>query len=41
VISAEKQVGRWLADRESIRLAHGQCVITEAIRRVENQMRAG
>jgi chromosomal replication initiator protein len=41
VISAEKQVGRWLADCEPIRLAHGQCAITEAIRRVENQMRAG
>lgn len=41
VISAEKQVGRWLADREPIRLAHGQCDITEAIRRVESQMRAG
>lgn len=41
VISAEKQVGRWLEDRESIRLAHGQCDITEAIRRVETQLRAG
>ena len=41
VISAQKQVGRWMAQREAIRLAHGQCDIDEAIRRVESQMRAG
>ena len=27
--------------REAIRLAHGQCDIDEAIRRVESQIRAG
>lgn len=41
VISAQKQVQRWRARRESIRLAHGQCDIEEAIRRVESQIRAG
>ncbi|MHB0955955.1 MAG: DnaA ATPase domain-containing protein [Pirellulaceae bacterium] len=41
VISAHKQVGRWMAQNEAIRLAHGQCDIDEAIRRVESQMRAG
>ncbi len=41
VISAQKQVGRWMAQNEAIRLAHGHCDIDEAIRRVESQMRAG
>ncbi len=41
VISAQKQVGRWMAQNEAIRLAHGHCDIDEAIRRVESQLRAG
>jgi chromosomal replication initiator protein len=41
VISAQKQVRRWMAQREAIRLAHGQCEIDEAIRRVESQIRVG
>ncbi len=41
VISAQKQVRRWMAQRAPIRLAHGQCEIDEAIRRVESQIRAG
>ncbi|MBM4089055.1 MAG: chromosomal replication initiator protein DnaA [Planctomycetes bacterium] len=41
VISAQKQVNRWVDRSESVRLAHGQCTIAEAIRRVESQLRAG
>lgn len=41
VISAQKQVVRWMAQSDAIRMAHGQCEIDEAIRRVESQMRAG
>ena len=41
VISAQKQVRRWMDQREAIRLAHGHCEIGEAIRRVESQIRAG
>ncbi|NLX54837.1 MAG: ATP-binding protein [Planctomycetaceae bacterium] len=41
VISAQKQVQRWMDRREAIRLAHGHCEIGEAIRRVESQIRAG
>ena len=41
VISAQKQVRRWMDQREAIRLAHGQCDIDEAIRRVESQIRVG
>jgi chromosomal replication initiator protein len=41
VISAQKQVRRWMDQGEAIRLAHGQCEIDEAIRRVESQIRVG
>ncbi len=41
VISAQKQVVRWMDADQSVRLAHGNCQIQEAIRRVESQIRAG
>jgi chromosomal replication initiator protein len=41
VISAHKQVGRWMTQCEAVRLAHGSCAVDEAIRRVESQLRAG
>ena len=40
VISAHRQVNRWVKQGQSIRVSHGQCEVTEAIRRVESQMRA-
>lgn len=41
VISAQKQVGRWLDQRQPVHLAGGACAVDEAIRRVETQLRAG
>ncbi len=41
VISAEKQVGRWVEQGQTVQMPYGQCQIDEAIRRVESQMRAG
>jgi chromosomal replication initiator protein len=41
VISAQRQVTRWVTQGESIRVLHGQCAVDEAIRRVESQIRAG
>jgi chromosomal replication initiator protein len=41
VISAQKQVTRWVQEGEAIRLACGECNIDEAIRRVESHIRAG
>ncbi|MGM0487358.1 MAG: DnaA ATPase domain-containing protein [Planctomycetota bacterium] len=41
VISAQKQVGRWMDGDQPVRLAHGSCKVHEIIRRVESQIRAG
>jgi chromosomal replication initiator protein len=41
VISAQKQVHRWMDANQAIRLAHGNCEVQEAIRRVETQIRTG
>jgi chromosomal replication initiator protein len=41
VVSAEQQVKRWLSRGSSVRLAHGECSIADAIRRVEAQLRTG
>ncbi len=41
VISAQKQVSRWVVAGDPVLLSHGNCNIQEAIRRVESQIRAG
>ncbi|MFT7640174.1 MAG: chromosomal replication initiator protein [Pirellulaceae bacterium] len=41
VISAQKKVNRWVSNGDSIPLAHGQCNVEDAIRRVELQLRTG
>ncbi len=41
VISAQKQVHRWMNARETVRMAHSNCDVQEAVRRVESQIRAG
>ncbi len=41
VISAQKQVGRWMDQQQPVLLANGTCAVDEAIRRVETQLRAG
>lgn len=41
VISAQKQVSRWVSANQAVRMAHGNCDVQEAIRRVESHMRAG
>ncbi len=41
VISAQKQVHRWVDGNQAVRLAHGNCDVQEALRRVESQIRAG
>ncbi len=41
VISAEKQVGRWVQHGQTLQMPYGQCQVDEAIRRIESQMRAG
>jgi chromosomal replication initiator protein len=39
VISAEKQVNRWVADGAQVLCGPGQCPVEDAIRRVETQLR--
>jgi hypothetical protein len=41
VIAAQKTVGDWVAKRASIVLAESQWDVEEAIRRVEDLLRAG
>ncbi len=41
VISAAKQVNRWVQQGVPIQMAYGQCGIDEAIRRVESHIRVG
>ncbi len=41
VISAQKQVDRWVADGKSLQLADHPCSVDEAIQRVERCLRAG
>jgi chromosomal replication initiator protein len=41
VLSAQQKVTEWLADGKSVPLAHGQCGIEDAIKRIEVQLRVG
>ncbi len=41
VISAQKQVHRWMDGNQAVRLAYGNCDVQEALRRVESQIRVG
>lgn len=41
VISAQKQVNEWVTTGAAVHLAHGECSIDDAIRRVEAQLRTG
>ncbi len=41
VISAQKQVHRWVDGNQAVRMAHGNCDVQEALRRVESQIRTG
>jgi chromosomal replication initiator protein len=41
VVSAERQVGRWMKNNVPVHLAHGDYPIEDAIRRVEAQIRTG
>ena len=41
VVSAERNVNRWVSDKAPIRLASGECPIEDAIRRVESKLRTG
>jgi chromosomal replication initiator protein len=41
VISAQKKVANWMSQNSSLELAGGQCNVEEAIRRVEESLRAG
>jgi len=40
VASAQKRVDDWMAAGRTLRIADGQGVVDEAIRRVESQLRA-
>ncbi|MCA9174668.1 MAG: chromosomal replication initiator protein DnaA [Planctomycetales bacterium] len=40
VISASKKVSGWVQDGSAIQVAHGECPIDDAIRRVETRLRA-
>ncbi|MBM3998142.1 MAG: hypothetical protein FJ297_01140 [Planctomycetes bacterium] len=41
VVSAERQVKRWLDRNDAVRLVHGELPIEDAIRRIESQLRTG
>jgi chromosomal replication initiator protein len=41
VISAEKKVDRWMANKASIQFAHGSCDVAAAVHRVEVRLRSG
>lgn len=41
VVSAERNVNRWVSDKSAIRMAQGECSIEDAIRRVESKLRTG
>jgi chromosomal replication initiator protein len=40
VVSAQQNVNRWVSTG-SVRLAHGDCPVEDAIRRVESKLRSG
>ena len=40
VLAAQKKVEGWLSEHDSIRLAQHECEIQDAIRRVENELKA-
>lgn len=41
VVSAQRNVNRWVSTGTAIRLAHGDCPVEDAIRRVESKLRSG
>jgi chromosomal replication initiator protein len=41
VVSAQRNVNRWVSDGSAIRLASGDCTVEDAIRRVESKLRSG
>jgi chromosomal replication initiator protein len=41
VLSAQHKVTEWLTDGKTVPLAHGQCGIEDAIKRIEAQLRVG
>ncbi len=41
VISAQKKVNHWVADRGTIRISNMDCAVSDAIRRVEANLQAG
>jgi chromosomal replication initiator protein len=41
VVSAQRNVNRWVSTGSAIRLAHGDCPVEDAIRRVESKLRSG
>ncbi len=41
VIAANKKVGKWLSDPQALKLADHTLTVEEAVRRVEERLRAG
>jgi chromosomal replication initiator protein len=41
VISAQKKVGHWMQQQETVHVANGRCSIEEAVRRVERLLQVG
>ena len=41
VISAQKKINAWMADRISLQINHGPCDVEEAVRRIEQTLQAG
>ena len=41
VVSAQHKVTKWLGAGKIVPLAHGQCRVEDAIKRIETQLRVG
>jgi len=41
VISAQKKINAWMADRTALEINHGPCGVEEAVRRIEQTLQAG
>ena len=41
VISAQKKINAWMADRTSLDIRQGPCDVEEAVRRIEQTLQAG
>lgn len=41
VISAQKKVGGWMREQETLHIANGRCSVEEAVRRVERMLQVG